>query len=68
MVDILAREDALVFDFSSVTSVGAGGKVTGLEAVMQVIHIIMTDFKWEDDAFERAKQGKCYIACLSDTR
>ena len=36
MVDIIAKEDALIFDFSSVTSLGAGGKVTGLEAVMQV--------------------------------
>lgn len=57
MVDILAKEDALIFDFSSVTSVGAGGKVSGLEAVMQVLHVILTDFKWEQDAFERAKQG-----------
>ena len=57
MVDILAKEDALIFDFSSVTSLGSGGKVTGLEAVMQVLHVILTDFKWEQDAFERAKQG-----------
>lgn len=57
MVDILAKEDALIFDFSSVTSLGAGGKVSGLEAVMQVLHVILTDFKWEQDAFERAKQG-----------
>jgi hypothetical protein len=56
MVDIVAREDALVFDFSSVTTVGAGGCVTGLEAVLQVVHIILTDFKWEQDAFDRARQ------------
>ena len=31
--------------------------MTGLEACMQVIHIIMTDFKYENDAFERARQG-----------
>lgn len=57
MVDIVATEDALIFDFQTVTTPGPGGKVTGLEACMQVIHIIMTDFKYEDDAFERARQG-----------
>ena len=57
MVDILAQEDSIVFDFQTVTSLGPGGKVSGLEAVMQVAHIILTDFKWEEDAFERAKQG-----------
>jgi hypothetical protein len=36
MVDIVASEDALILDFQSVTSTGPGGKVTGLEAVMQV--------------------------------
>jgi hypothetical protein len=34
----------------------SAGTVTGFEAVMQVLHIILTDFKFEDDAFERAKQ------------
>ena len=57
MVDIVATEDALIFDFQTVTTPGPGGKVTGLEACMQVIHIIMTDFKYEADAFERARQG-----------
>jgi predicted Zn-dependent peptidase len=57
MVDIVASEDALIFDFQTVTTPGPGGKVTGLEACMQVLHIIMTDFKYEPDAFERAKQG-----------
>jgi hypothetical protein len=36
MVDILATEEALIFDFQTVTTPGPGGKVTGLEAVMQV--------------------------------
>jgi predicted Zn-dependent peptidase len=57
MVDIIADEDALIFDFQSVTSTRPGGKVTGLEAVMQVMHIILTDFEYEGDAFERARQG-----------
>jgi len=57
MVDILAADDALIFDFQTVTTPGPGGKVTGLEAVMQVAHIILTDFKYEDDAYERARQG-----------
>ena len=42
MVDILATEEALIFDFQTVTTPGPGGKVTGLEAVMQVgAHIIL---------------------------
>eukprot|EP00607_Mallomonas_marina_P007369 CAMPEP_0182419444 /NCGR_PEP_ID=MMETSP1167-20130531/3899_1 /TAXON_ID=2988 /ORGANISM="Mallomonas Sp, Strain CCMP3275" /LENGTH=1078 /DNA_ID=CAMNT_0024594381 /DNA_START=315 /DNA_END=3551 /DNA_ORIENTATION=+ len=58
MVDIAATEDSLIFDFQSVTSPGPGGEgVTGLEAVMQVAHIILTDIVWEEDAFERAKLG-----------
>eukprot|EP01038_Epipyxis_sp_PR26KG_P008162 gene8162-11046_t len=57
MVDIQATEEALIFDFSTVTTPGPGGKVTGLEAVMQVLHIILTDFKYEEDAFERARQS-----------
>lgn len=57
MVDILAADDVLIFDFQTVTTTGPGGKVTGLEAVMQVAHIILTDFKYEDDAYERARQG-----------
>jgi len=57
MVDIVAGEESLVFDFMSVTTPGPGGQVTGIEAVMQVAHIILTDFKFEEDAFQRAKQG-----------
>ena len=58
-VDIQPKDDSLVFDFQSITSSPNGeeeGGVTGFEAVMQVLHIILTDFKFEDDAFERAKQ------------
>ena len=36
MVDIVATEESLILDFQSVTTPGPGGKVTGLEAVMQV--------------------------------
>jgi hypothetical protein len=57
MVDIIANEEALIFDFQTVTTPGPGGEVTGLEAVMQVLHIILTDFKYEKDAFNRAVQG-----------
>ena len=57
MVDIVTSEDALVFDFQTVTTPGPGGQVTGLEACLQVAHIILTDFKYEEDAFARAKQG-----------
>jgi predicted Zn-dependent peptidase len=57
MVDIQATEESLIFDFQSVTTPGPGGMVTGLEAVMQVAHVIMTDFLYENDAFERARQG-----------
>lgn len=107
MVEVTATEEALIFDFQSVTTApgvstpmmaaahghlhsatqldnrdrgsdnvvdsydsrggsGGGGSsnsqtaasaVTGIEAVMQVAHIILTDFKYEEDAFERAKQS-----------
>jgi len=57
MVDIVTAEDSLVFDFQTVTTTGPGGEVTGLEACLQVAHIIMTDFKYEEDAFARAIQG-----------
>lgn len=57
MVDIITTDEALIFDFQTVTTPGPGGKVTGLEAVMQVAHIILTDFKYEEDAFERARQS-----------
>jgi predicted Zn-dependent peptidase len=59
-VEILAQDDALIFDFESVVLPNADiapGHVSGFEAVMQVLHVILTDFKFEDDAFERAKQG-----------
>jgi predicted Zn-dependent peptidase len=67
MVDIQATEDALVFDFQSTTAIGGGGEVTGIEAVFQVLHIILTDFKYEEDAFERAKLAlyEQYNACIN---
>ena len=59
-VDIQPGDDALIFDFQSITTAtNENDDVTGFEAVMQVLHIILTDFKFEEDAFERAKQG-CY--------
>ena len=59
-VDIQTKDDALVFDFQSITSPSGSlpeGSVSGFEAVMQVLHVILTDFKFEEDAFQRAKQG-----------
>jgi hypothetical protein len=29
---------------------------TGLESIFQLVHLIMTAFKWEDDALMRAKK------------
>eukprot|EP01035_Chromulina_nebulosa_P019847 gene19847-25796_t len=57
MVEILATEGALIFDFQTMTSPGASSLVTGLEGSLQVAHIILTDFKFEEDAFERARQS-----------
>lgn len=57
MVEITASEESLVFDFQSVTTAPDPNGVTGVEAVMQVAHIILTDFKYEADAFERARQS-----------
>jgi hypothetical protein len=51
------------YQFQTVTTPGpthADSKeapLTGLEAVMQVAHIILTDFIYEQDAFERARQS-----------
>jgi hypothetical protein len=56
MVEITASDEALVFDFQSVTTAPDMG-VIGAEGVMQVAHVILTDFKYESDAFERARQG-----------
>merc|ERR1712146_676354 len=30
--------------------------LTGLEAIFQTVHLILTDFKWENDALQRAKK------------
>lgn len=57
MVDIVATEEAVIFDFNSVTTPGPGGKVTGIEAVLQVVHIILTDFIFEEEAFQRSQQS-----------
>lgn len=57
MVEITASDESLVFDFQSVTTSPEANGVTGAEALLQVAHIIMTDFKYEADAFERARQS-----------
>lgn len=70
MVEVTATEEALIFDFQSVTTTPGDAQVpledlaapvtdkciSGIEAVMQVAHIILTDFTFEEDAFERARQ------------
>ncbi len=56
-VEVVSCDDGLLFDFSSVTSTGPGGVVTGAEAAMQVAHVLLTDFEFEEDAFRRAKQA-----------
>ena len=68
MVEITATDEALIFDFASTTaipspthhtetSIQPSPSVTGIEGVMQVAHIILTDFEYEEDAFIRAKQS-----------
>ena len=56
MVDIVATEDALIFDFQTVTTPGQR-QGHGPGGVYAGHHIIMTDFKYETDAFERARRG-----------
>ena len=43
-MEVTSTEDAIIFDFSSVTTPGPGGEVTGLEAVMQVRGILLQLF------------------------
>ncbi len=40
MVEIIATEAALIFDFQTVTKQGPSGKLTGLEASLQVCDIL----------------------------
>lgn len=71
-VEVGAAADAVVFDFDSVTTtpsqeappLGAATaaaasteEVSGVEAVLQVLHVLLTDFLFERDAFERAVQA-----------
>ena len=64
MVEVQCTEELLTFDFTFPTTPapplepgGAPGP-TGTESVFQILHQILTgSFKWEEDAFERAKQG-----------
>ena len=37
-----------IFNSSMIIILGPGGEVSGFEAVMQVAHIILTDFKFEE--------------------
>ena len=71
-VEIIAKYDALVIDVETITTTPSmmstldmansnieetDKEVTGFEAAMQVLHIILTDFLFENDAFHRAKQS-----------
>jgi hypothetical protein len=70
MVEVVAAEEALVLDFQGVATLGPGAgsegnlggshagttPISGIEAIMQVAHIILTDFTYEADAFQRAQQ------------
>lgn len=42
---------------TATTSTTSAPAITGIEAVMQVLHILLTDFLFEDDAFARARQA-----------
>uniref|UniRef100_A0A7S1NQ93 Uncharacterized protein n=1 Tax=Eutreptiella gymnastica TaxID=73025 RepID=A0A7S1NQ93_9EUGL len=58
MVEILSHQDMFTIDFAFPTTPGgATGQVTGLEAAMQVLHVILRNLEWEEDGFVRAKQA-----------
>jgi len=66
MVEIMATEEAVTFDFTFPTTRpdgslegegGATNAVTGLEAVLQITRCILDGYIWEEDAFRRACQG-----------
>ena len=58
MVEILSHQDMFTVDFVFPTTPGgATGEVTGLEAAMQVLRVIVNHLEWEEDGFERARQA-----------
>jgi predicted Zn-dependent peptidase len=56
-VEIKAIEDALLIDLHSNTIKSIGKSITGMEGILQVAHVILSDFLFEKDAFARAKQS-----------
>ena len=56
-VEIKAVEDALLVDLHALTVPGAGKVVSGVEGALQVAHVLLTDFLFEQDAFLRAQQA-----------
>jgi len=55
MVEITCNEETLTLDFTFPTNQMEGSAVTGTEAVMQILNQILSQFKWEEDALDRAK-------------
>jgi hypothetical protein len=63
IVECRCKQDMFVIDFSSATNTpspvgtnAADGKISGLEAIFQILHILLTDIKIEDSSFQRGKQ------------
>eukprot|EP00968_Pinguiococcus_pyrenoidosus_P026966 scaffold7344_cov242-Pinguiococcus_pyrenoidosus.AAC.2 len=68
MVEIMATEERVTFDFTFPTtrpdgtlqhqeSASGEDSVTGLEAVLQITRCLLDGYIWEEDAFKRACQG-----------
>lgn len=65
MLEVAPREDGLIIDLKvnidsidqneTFTMMNETSSVSNLEAAFQVMHILMTDFKWEESALKRAK-------------
>ena len=53
-VEIGTTNEALIFDLSGPTTPSSTG-VAGTNAIFQIAHILLTDFKYESDAFERGR-------------
>ncbi|RYY68538.1 hypothetical protein EON63_24710, partial [archaeon] len=57
-VEVRVNEEGWVIDLSGPTSPPTRPEgVSGFEGALQVLHVILTDFKFERDAFQRAQQG-----------
>lgn len=52
-VEVAVKPDAVLVDMDTTTASGPGG-LSGVEAALQVAHILLTDARYEDNAFHRA--------------